>query len=201
MGGYTFLHCTVSARPSSVLFLQHLCLLADMGLPEAVQSTALWQICLIGRMQVLFILTLFYVEWQLFWSNRCLVQSSHTWRVSQQSNWVNLKIQGNLTSAETGRLTLFSWADGRPAPPMKGQLRRKQEREVLAVSINTFTFSEIILFLFLTPYLLSVTMAFSLTETYRDAEFGVGQRNRDVEWKTTRGWKSQGAQEVSFTET
>lgn len=27
------------------------------------------------------------------------------------------------------------YVDGRPAPPMKGQLRRKQEREVLAVSV------------------------------------------------------------------
>ncbi|TKS92948.1 39S ribosomal protein L52, mitochondrial [Collichthys lucidus] len=26
----------------------------------------------------------------------------------------------------------WSFADGRPAPPLKGQLRRKQEREVLA---------------------------------------------------------------------
>lgn len=29
------------------------------------------------------------------------------------------------------------WTDGRPAPALKGQLRRKQEREVLAVSIST----------------------------------------------------------------
>lgn len=28
------------------------------------------------------------------------------------------------------------WADGRPAPPLKGQLRRRQEREVLAVSVT-----------------------------------------------------------------
>lgn len=32
---------------------------------------------------------------------------------------------------------LCIWTDGRPAPPLKGQLRRKQEREVLAVSITT----------------------------------------------------------------
>lgn len=29
----------------------------------------------------------------------------------------------------------WSFADGRPAPPLKGQLRRKQEREVLAKRI------------------------------------------------------------------
>ena len=38
-------------------------------------------------------------------------------------------------------MTMFcfcGWTDGRAAPQMKGQLRRRQEREVLSVSVNTF---------------------------------------------------------------
>ncbi|XP_068444354.1 large ribosomal subunit protein mL52 [Clinocottus analis] len=59
-------------------------------------------------------------------STTCGVQAGEKWR----------KEHGLARSGtEYGPLTDlpdWSFADGRPAPPMKGQLRRKQEREVLA---------------------------------------------------------------------
>ncbi|KAM3590384.1 uncharacterized protein V6R79_008505 [Siganus canaliculatus] len=59
-------------------------------------------------------------------SSTCRVQAGEKWR----------KEHGLARSGtEYGPLTDlpdWSYADGRPAPPMKGQLRRKQEREVLA---------------------------------------------------------------------
>ncbi|XP_031707248.1 large ribosomal subunit protein mL52 [Anarhichas minor] len=59
-------------------------------------------------------------------STTCGVQAGEKWR----------KEQGLARSGtEYGHLTDlpdWSFADGRPAPLMKGQLRRKQEREVLA---------------------------------------------------------------------
>uniref|UniRef100_A0A671UPS7 Large ribosomal subunit protein mL52 n=1 Tax=Sparus aurata TaxID=8175 RepID=A0A671UPS7_SPAAU len=59
-------------------------------------------------------------------STTCGVQGGEQWR----------KEHGVARSGtEYGPLTDlpdWSFADGRPAPPMKGQLRRKQEREVLA---------------------------------------------------------------------
>ncbi|KAG8006103.1 39S ribosomal protein L52, partial [Nibea albiflora] len=64
-------------------------------------------------------------------STTCGVQAGNKWR----------KEHGLARSGtEYGPLTDlpdWSFADGRPAPPLKGQLRRKQEREVLAVSITT----------------------------------------------------------------
>lgn len=48
---------------------------------------------------------------------------------------------------------------------------------------------------------LSVTSAFLLTETYRDAELGGGPRNGGVAWKKGGGQKSGDAQEVPFTQT
>ncbi|XP_076580411.1 large ribosomal subunit protein mL52 [Chaetodon auriga] len=59
-------------------------------------------------------------------STTCGVQAGNKWR----------KEHGLARSGtEYGPLTDlpdWSYADGRPAPPMKGQLRRKQEREDLA---------------------------------------------------------------------
>ncbi|XP_073331317.1 large ribosomal subunit protein mL52 [Pagrus major] len=59
-------------------------------------------------------------------STTCGVQGGEQWR----------KEHGVARSGtEYGPLTDlpdWSFADGRPAPPMKGHLRRKQEREVLA---------------------------------------------------------------------
>ncbi|KAF3697849.1 39S ribosomal protein L52, mitochondrial [Channa argus] len=59
-------------------------------------------------------------------STTCGVQAGEKWR----------KEHGLARSGtEYGPLTDlpdWSFADGRPAPPMKGQLRRKQEREALA---------------------------------------------------------------------
>ncbi|XP_040886695.1 39S ribosomal protein L52, mitochondrial [Toxotes jaculatrix] len=59
-------------------------------------------------------------------STTCGVQAGEKWR----------KEHGlSRSGTEYGPLTDlpdWSFADGRPAPPMKGQLRRKQEREVLA---------------------------------------------------------------------
>nr|XP_046237483.1 39S ribosomal protein L52, mitochondrial isoform X2 [Scatophagus argus] len=59
-------------------------------------------------------------------STTCRVQAGLKWR----------KEHGlGRSGSEYGPLTDlpdWSFADGRPAPPMKGQLRRKQEREVLA---------------------------------------------------------------------
>ncbi|XP_042368649.1 39S ribosomal protein L52, mitochondrial, partial [Plectropomus leopardus] len=61
-------------------------------------------------------------------STTCGVQAGEKWR----------KEHGlSRSGTEYGPLTDlpdWSYADGRPAPPMKGQLRRKQEREVLAVN-------------------------------------------------------------------
>nr|XP_020480273.1 39S ribosomal protein L52, mitochondrial isoform X1 [Monopterus albus] len=62
-------------------------------------------------------------------STTCGVQAGEKWR----------KEHGLARSGtEYGPLTDlpdWSFADGRPAPPLKGQLRRKQEREVLAKRI------------------------------------------------------------------
>ncbi|XP_034532552.1 39S ribosomal protein L52, mitochondrial [Notolabrus celidotus] len=59
-------------------------------------------------------------------STTCGVQAGDKWR----------KEHGlSRTGSEYGPLTDlpdWSYADGRPAPPMKGQMRRKQEREVIA---------------------------------------------------------------------
>ncbi|XP_039996171.1 39S ribosomal protein L52, mitochondrial [Xiphias gladius] len=59
-------------------------------------------------------------------STTCGVQAGEKWR----------KEHGlSRSGTEYGPLTDlpdWSFADGRPAPPMKGQVRRKQEREVLA---------------------------------------------------------------------
>ncbi|XP_053199582.1 39S ribosomal protein L52, mitochondrial [Scomber japonicus] len=59
-------------------------------------------------------------------STTCRVQAGEKWR----------KEHGLARSGtEYGPLTDlpdWSFADGRPAPPLKGMLRRKQEREVLA---------------------------------------------------------------------
>ncbi|XP_041635757.1 39S ribosomal protein L52, mitochondrial [Cheilinus undulatus] len=59
-------------------------------------------------------------------STTCGVQAGDKWR----------KEHGLArTGSEYGPLTDlpdWSYADGRPAPPMKGQMRRKQETEVLA---------------------------------------------------------------------
>ncbi|XP_004079883.1 39S ribosomal protein L52, mitochondrial [Oryzias latipes] len=59
-------------------------------------------------------------------STTCGVRAGEKWR----------KEHGlSRSGTEYGPLTDlpdWSFADGRPAPPMKGQLRRKQEREVLA---------------------------------------------------------------------
>ncbi|XP_070711030.1 large ribosomal subunit protein mL52 [Pempheris klunzingeri] len=59
-------------------------------------------------------------------STSCGVQAGEKWR----------KEHGlSRSGTEYGPLTDlpdWSFADGRPAPPLKGQLRRKQEREVLA---------------------------------------------------------------------
>lgn len=91
---------------------------------------------------------------------------------------------------------LCIWTDGRPAPPLKGQLRRKQEREVLAVSITTRLSRSFCVCFKATSFL-----SFFLAETYRDAELGGGQRNRGVERKTGKRQTTGGAQEISFTET
>ncbi|XP_018560642.1 39S ribosomal protein L52, mitochondrial [Lates calcarifer] len=59
-------------------------------------------------------------------STTCGVQGGEKWR----------KEHGvSRSGTEYGPLTDlpdWSYADGRPAPPLKGQLRRKQEREALA---------------------------------------------------------------------
>ncbi|XP_022619908.1 39S ribosomal protein L52, mitochondrial [Seriola dumerili] len=59
-------------------------------------------------------------------STTCGVQAGEKWR----------KEHGlSRSGTEYGPLTDlpdWSYADGRPAPPMKGQLRRRQEKEVLA---------------------------------------------------------------------
>uniref|UniRef100_A0A665V432 Large ribosomal subunit protein mL52 n=1 Tax=Echeneis naucrates TaxID=173247 RepID=A0A665V432_ECHNA len=61
-------------------------------------------------------------------STTCGVQAGEKWR----------KQHGLARSGtEYGPLTDlpdWSYADGRPAPPMKGHLRRRQEREVTAVT-------------------------------------------------------------------
>uniref|UniRef100_UPI0037E99400 large ribosomal subunit protein mL52 n=1 Tax=Semicossyphus pulcher TaxID=241346 RepID=UPI0037E99400 len=59
-------------------------------------------------------------------STTCGVQAGDKWR---RENGLSR------TGSEYGPLTDlpdWSFADGRPAPPMRGQLRRKQEREVTA---------------------------------------------------------------------
>ncbi|XP_009425743.1 large ribosomal subunit protein mL52 isoform X3 [Pan troglodytes] len=55
------------------------------------------------------------------------------WRL-QQGLAANPSGYGPLTE-----LPDWSYADGRPAPPMKGQLRRKAERETFAVSETSCT--------------------------------------------------------------
>ncbi|XP_076017405.1 large ribosomal subunit protein mL52 [Genypterus blacodes] len=59
-------------------------------------------------------------------SSSCAAQAGQKWRTEH-----GLSRSGS----EYGPLTDlpdWSFADGRPAPPLKGQLRRRQEREVLA---------------------------------------------------------------------
>ncbi|XP_017203681.3 large ribosomal subunit protein mL52 isoform X4 [Oryctolagus cuniculus] len=57
-----------------------------------------------------------------------LARAGGQWRL-QQGRAANPSDYGPLTE-----LPDWSFADGRPAPPMKGQLRRKAEREKFAVS-------------------------------------------------------------------
>ncbi|KAF7230205.1 mitochondrial ribosomal protein L52, partial [Nothobranchius furzeri] len=59
-------------------------------------------------------------------STTCGVQAGEKWRL-EHGLARNGSEYGPLTD-----LPDWSYADGRPAPPLKGQLRRKQEREVLA---------------------------------------------------------------------
>ncbi|XP_074555244.1 large ribosomal subunit protein mL52 [Halichoeres trimaculatus] len=59
-------------------------------------------------------------------STTCGLQAGNKWR---QEHGLSR------TGSEYGPLTDlpdWSFADGRPAPPLKGQIRRKQEREVIA---------------------------------------------------------------------
>ncbi|KAM4537224.1 large ribosomal subunit protein mL52 [Odontesthes bonariensis] len=59
-------------------------------------------------------------------STTCSVQAGGQWRKEH-----GLARSGSEYGPMTD-LPDWSFADGRPAPPMKGQLRRRQEREVLA---------------------------------------------------------------------
>lgn len=81
---------------------------------------------------------------------------------------------------------------------MKGQLRRRQEREVLAVSITHFSPHR-------SSCMFAVTcfhcVTFFLAETYCNAELWGGRGNREVEWKMWRDQKNGGGKEVSFTQT
>lgn len=81
---------------------------------------------------------------------------------------------------------------------MKGHLRRRQEREVLAVSKASLDQSFI--FFVLAACVLSTSVSF-LTETYRDAERGGGQRDGGLEGQTGRGQKNRGTQKIPFTQT
>ncbi|XP_024143956.1 39S ribosomal protein L52, mitochondrial [Oryzias melastigma] len=69
-----------------------------------------------------------------YFSTTCGVRAGEKWRQEHGLSRSGTEY-GPLTD-----LPDWSYADGRPAPPMKGQLRRKQEREVLArriVMLNT----------------------------------------------------------------
>lgn len=93
----------------------------------------------------------------------------------------------------------FVFPDGRPAPPMKGHLRRRQEREVLAVNFTTIIISHRLSVTYLSLVLIR-SLLFS-SEACRDAGHGGGQRNRGVEAEAGRGQTSRGAQKVAFTQT
>ncbi|GAB1298859.1 39S ribosomal protein L52, mitochondrial [Apodemus speciosus] len=62
-----------------------------------------------------------------------VARAGSQWRL-QQGLAANPSGYGPLTE-----LPDWSFADGRPAPPMKGQLRRKAERETLATSCTADT--------------------------------------------------------------
>uniref|UniRef100_A0A8C5XCB4 Large ribosomal subunit protein mL52 n=2 Tax=Microcebus murinus TaxID=30608 RepID=A0A8C5XCB4_MICMU len=71
-------------------------------------------------------------------SVRRLHRSAAAWAGSQ---W---RLQQGLAANPSGygpltELPDWSYADGRPAPPLKGQLRRKAEREKFAVSETSCT--------------------------------------------------------------
>lgn len=88
-------------------------------------------------------------------------------------------------------------SDGRPAPPLKGQLRRRKEKEALAVSTAKISFYQSV-------YLSNVSgppSSLCLSETDCDAELGDGQRNRDADAEGGGSQKNGGAQKVSFTQT
>uniref|UniRef100_A0A3P8UWM0 Large ribosomal subunit protein mL52 n=1 Tax=Cynoglossus semilaevis TaxID=244447 RepID=A0A3P8UWM0_CYNSE len=59
-------------------------------------------------------------------STTCSIQAGQKWRIEHGLARSNSEY-GPLTD-----LPDWSFADGRPAPPLKGQLRRKKEREDLA---------------------------------------------------------------------
>ncbi|XP_066538157.1 39S ribosomal protein L52, mitochondrial [Hoplias malabaricus] len=59
-------------------------------------------------------------------SSSCVALAGKKWRLENGLSW---------TGSEYGPLTDlpdWSFADGRPAPPLKGQVRRKKEREEFA---------------------------------------------------------------------
>lgn len=81
---------------------------------------------------------------------------------------------------------------------MKGYLRRRQENEVLAVSVDTF---------FSPQYLFNnCVMVFdpprypSFTETHCDAKRGGGQRDRDMEEKAGRGSNERRTQKIPLAQ-
>lgn len=70
----TFLCLFFFTDHSEWFLISCLCLLADMDFPEAAQSTALWQTCLIGRLQVMFIFAL----------SSCVVSDIRRYIIKQQ---------------------------------------------------------------------------------------------------------------------
>lgn len=78
---------------------------------------------------------------------------------------------------------------------MKGYLRRRQENEVLAVSVDP------------PPYLFNYCIvAFDppryrfFTETHRDAKRGGGQRDRDMEEEAGRGQNERRTQKIPLAQ-
>lgn len=72
--------------------------------------------------------------------------------------------------------------DGRPAPPLKGQLRRKQEKEALAVSVNTSVSCRI----FASPSV--IFFKFFLEILFLNTFFSP---HRDVSWCWVRRWMQE----------